>query len=298
VGEATALLGPFTLFLLMICVGLELSPADFRRVVAAPRAVIGGTLGQLAALPLLTWVLVAVLEVPPIFGAGAVLVAVSPGAGISNVLVAAAGANIALSVTLTALASVLSVVTLPTVAAVGMRAFLGDAIEIEVPVGLIMLQLALSLLLPIGLGMGLRARRPDFVAKHGRRLQSAAMGLIALILVVGIGASGGGGLDFEDARAGFLAAGVWTLAAMLIGWTTAAALRLPPADRFTFLIEFSTRNIAVAAIVAMSGLGRLDLTLFSGAYVAVGYPLAFGAVALRRWRGFPADPARPPGAQA
>ena len=102
-------LGPYGLFVLMTIVGMELTVDDFRRVVAAPRAVIGGTLGQLLLLPLMTWGLVVGLGLAPIFGAGAVLVAVSPGAGISNVLAAVARANVALSVTLTAFASVLAV---------------------------------------------------------------------------------------------------------------------------------------------------------------------------------------------
>jgi len=296
--ELSSLVGPLVLFLLMISVGLELTLADFRRVAAAPRAVLGGTLVQLISLPLLTWAVVALLDVPPVFGAGAVLIAVSPGAGISNVLVAAAGANIALSITLTALASVLCVVTLPTVAAVGMRAFLGDSIAIDVPVGLIMGQLAVSLLLPIGLGMAIRARRRGFVERYRRRIQQIAMLLIGVIIAVSMISSGGGELDMSDASAGFLAAGVWTLAAMAIGWLTAAGLGLSGPDRFTFLIEFSTRNIAVAAIVAMSGLQRLDLALFSGAYVAVGYPLAFGAVALRRWLQPGSEAARHTDAQA
>ena len=79
-----------------------------------------------------------------------------------------------------------------------------------------------------------------------------------------------------------LAAGVWTLSAMAIGWGVAGLLRLPADDRFTFLIEFSARNIAVATIVAMSGLGRIDLSFFSGVYAMVGYPLTATAVLLRR----------------
>ena len=62
------------------------------------------------------------------------------------------------------------------------------------------------------------------------------------------------------------------------------ALGLPDADRFTCLIEFSTRNVAVAAIVALSGLQRVDLVLFSAGYLLIGYPLAFAAVAWRRRR--------------
>jgi hypothetical protein len=71
---------------------------------------------------------------------------------------------------------------------------------------------------------------------------------------------------------------------MAIGWGVARALGLGPVDRFTFLIEFSARNVAVASIVALSGLDRLDLTFFGGVYVAIGYPLAAAAVVWRRRR--------------
>jgi BASS family bile acid:Na+ symporter len=181
---------------------------------------------------------------------------------------------------------VLAVVTLPTIAAFGMRFYLGGEVAVELPVLLLFGQLAVALLLPIGLGMALRARRPALVERYRRRLQRGA--IVAIVILTGAAMlSGGGGgspLTFADAEAGLLAAAVWTLAAMAIGWAVAAALRLDAADRFTLLIEFSTRNVAVAAIVAISSLKRLDLALFSAAYVALGYPLIFAAVAWRRRR--------------
>ena len=280
--EATQWVGPLILFMLMVAVGLELTLEDFRRVARTPRAVIAGTLGQIALLPLLTWAVVAALSVPPVFAAGAVIVAVSPGAGISNILAAVARANVALSVSLTAFASVLCVLTLPTIAALGMRHFLGEAVEIDVPVGRLMIQLALSLLLPIGVGMVWRARRPAFVERHRRRMQRGALATILVLMVLGFAFGDTGELSYADAGAGVVAAGVWTVAAMGLGWSMATALGLPPDDRFTYLIEFSTRNIAVAAIVAMSGLGRLDLALYSGAYIAIAYPMAGAIVVARR----------------
>lgn len=282
--DATQWAGPIVLFFLMVAVGLELTPADFRRVLKVPRAVVGGTLAQIVLLPAMTWALVVGLDVSPILGAGAVIVAVSPGAGISNILVLLGRANAALSVTLTAVASVLCVVTLPTIAALGLEIFLGDAVDIEVPVLRLMVQLVLTLLLPIGVGMRVRATHPEFVARYGRRLQSAMLGLIVVMTALAIVFADGGDVGVSDLVAGFGAAAVWTAAGMGIGWTVARALRLPEADRFTFLIEFSARNIGVAAIVAMSGLGRVDLALFSGAYVMVGYPMAVTAVLIRRRR--------------
>ena len=147
--DATQLLGPLILFLLMIIVGLQLTPGDFRRVLANPIAVAVGTLGQILLLPLMTWILISSLGVAPIFGAGAVILAAAPGAGMSNVMAAVAGANVALSVTLTAVSSVLAVVTLPALTALGMAVFVGDDIVVEVPVSYLVGQLVMLLLIPI-----------------------------------------------------------------------------------------------------------------------------------------------------
>ncbi len=286
VEDATQIVGPMVLFLLMTVVGLELTLADFRRVVSSPRAVIGGTLAQIALLPLLTWAVVAMLDVPAVLAAGAILVAVAPNAGITTLLAALARANIALAVTLTALASVLCVVTLPTIAALGLRVFLGEAVAVEVPVAALIAQLALSLLLPIAIGMTARARWPELVARHHVRIQRSVMIAIGALIALSIpfvDFEEMGSLSLADARAGLAPAALWALGAMALGWGVARLLALPADDRFTFMIAFTTRNIAVAAIVALSGLGRLDLALFSGVHWITAYPLAVAAALARRW---------------
>lgn len=284
--DATQWVGPMILFLLMTVVGLELTTADFRRVASAPRAVIGGTLAQIALLPLLTWAVVSALAVPPVLAAGAIIVAVAPNAGITTLLAALARANVALAVTLTALASVLCTVTLPTIAAFGLRVLLGEAVAIEVPVAALIAQLALSLLLPIGIGMTLRARRPEFVARNLRRLQRVVMigiGVLIAIAIPFVDTAEMRELSLTDAPVALVASAVWAVAAMGLGWGVARALALPADDRFTFMIAFTARNIAVAAIVALSGLGRLDLALWSGVHWVTAYPLAATAALARRW---------------
>ncbi len=174
--------------------------------------------------------------------------------------------------------------TLPTIAALGMRLFLDDALDVEVPVGPLVAQLAFSLLLPIGIGMWVRARRADFAARNARRFQRAGMIVIVALIALAVVFAEEDQMTLRDAEAGLAAAAVWTALAMALGWSVAAALRLPPSDRFTFLVEFSARNIAVATIVALSGLSRLDLTFFSGAYGTVGYPMVVAAVLWRRRR--------------
>lgn len=276
--------GAAFLFLLMWIVGMELTVADFRRVLATPRSVVGGTIAQLLLLPAMTWGVCTILDTPPAIAAGAILVAGAPGAGMSNLMAALAGANTALSVSLTATASVLAVVTLPILASAGVRLFGAGAgsAEVDVPVAPLMLQLFFSLLLPIGLGMWFRARWPDFVKRHAGRMQRAFFGLMALFIVAAVATSDDPGVSLADAPQALLLAVVWTGMGMAIGYGVALVLRLSPADRLTYLIEFSARNIAVSSIVALSGLARVDLAIFSGAYGAVGYPMVVAATLIGR----------------
>jgi BASS family bile acid:Na+ symporter len=278
------LLAPFVLLPLMFVVGLQLTPGDFRQVLQSPRAVVGGTIGQLVLLPLMTWGIVTLFGVSPILAAGAVLLAATPGAGMSNVMAAISMANVALSVTLTAIASLLAVVTMPLMATLGLRFFGGDAVDVNVPLASLFTQLVLFLAIPIGLGMRVRYRYPEAAVRYISRANRFAV--IAILILTPIGAIGNqallpSGAEFLSALAAAIA---WTCAAMPIGWGVGALLGLERNDRFTLLIEFSARNIAVASIVAISGLGRIDLTLFSGVYAIVGYPLTAGIVIWHRRR--------------
>jgi len=278
-------IGPLTLFFLMTVVGIQLTLEDFRRVLGAPKTVLVGTLGQILLLPLMTWAVVSSLRLSPEFSAGAVILAASPGAGMSNVMAAIAGAHVALSVTLTAISSILAVVTLPAITGLGMSVFLGDGVDVEVPVDRLMIQMLLFLLLPILAGMLLRARL-------GEGVQAAVpwINRLAIVGIVALSLFSGATGDMELPRGSALAlaafgAALWTVLAMGIAWGLGTLLDLDADDRFTFLVEFSARNIALAFIVAVSSLGRLELGLFAGVYALVGYPSVIALSMLRgRWK--------------
>jgi BASS family bile acid:Na+ symporter len=144
-------------------------------------------------------------------------------------------------------------------------------------------QLAGLILLPIGLGMTLRARRPELPERWGRHLRRAVLVSIVLLFAAGMGGDDTG-LAGEVLGAALLGLG-WTVMAMLLGVAAAALLGLDGADRFTFLIEFSVRNVGLAAIVALSGFDDPAYAVFSGAYAMTGYPLAIVcSFAFRRLR--------------
>ena len=298
--EFQTLLSPVILFLLMVVVGLQLVVDDFRRVLSAPRAVISGTLGQLLLLPLMTWGVVAVLDVPPLFAAGAVLLAATPGAAMSNVMTAVARANVALSVTLTAVASILAVVTLPLLAAVGIATFVDDSFDIDVPILPMVSQLVMFVGAPIGVGMLVRARKPEAAQRYVSRANRFAAFGVLVLTGMGIlsGVISGDTTSAFPSAADFglslLAATVWTLLAMAIGWGVATLVRLEGDDRFTFVVEFSARNLALTIILAMASFGRLDLGLFAVAYSMSGFPLVI-VVAILRGRLSASEKEEPPG---
>jgi BASS family bile acid:Na+ symporter len=278
--------GPAILFFMMALVGSELTVEDFRRIARYPRAVIVGTVAQLVLLPLCAAVLVLWLRPEPFVAAGMVLLAATPGGGISNVFTYLAGANTALSVTLTAVSSLLAALTLPAVTALGFARLAGAEGVFDVPVAEMIGQLAGVILLPIALGMLLRARRPDLPERWGRHLRRTVLISVVLLFAAGMGGDDTG-LASEVLRTAPLGL-LWTGLAMVVGLATAALLGLDGADRFTFVIEFSVRNVGLAAIVALSSFDEPAYAVFSGAYAMTGYPLAIlASFAFRRVWGRP-----------
>jgi len=267
------LAGPLILAPLMFVVGLQLTVADFRRVLAQPRSVLGGTLGQLILLPLMTLAVIHLFTVSPWLAAGALLVSATPGAGMSNIMAAVSGANVALSVTLTAFTSVLSILTIPLSLALASALFLGDTLNVDVPLRGITLQLLLFLAVPISLGMYVRARHPETALRYVSRANRFALIAIVVLTVLGALTS-----DIEipqgvDVGWAVATAAVWTLCAMAIGYGLASALHLPNNDRFTYLIEFGARNMALAVVVAVTSVEGVELVLFPLIYGIVGTPL-------------------------
>ncbi|MEE8312086.1 MAG: bile acid:sodium symporter [Candidatus Binatia bacterium] len=278
------LAAPFLLFAMMFVVGLELTVRDFRRIAAAPRAVVVGTLGQLILLPAVTAAGLVVLDLSPRVTAGVVLILAAPGGGISNVFTLLAGANVALSVTLTAVASLLAVVTLPVITAVGFDVLAGGAGpdgDLVVPVLPMIGQLVVLVLVPIGLGMRVRARRAAWADAKGPLLRRLVLAGVVVVIAISATSDSTGLLgDTLDALWVGLA---WTAMAMILGYTVAVVAGLEAVDRFTMAIEFSVKNVGLAAIVAISALGRPELAVFAGAYVLTGYPLAvLASLAFRR----------------
>ncbi|WP_213460168.1 bile acid:sodium symporter [Thiocapsa sp.] len=270
---------PALVWLLMLVVGLELTPGDFRRVLVYPRAVAIATLGQLLLLPACAALLIWAARPEPWIVSGMILLAASPGGAISNLYSYLGRGNVALSVTLTALSTLLALVTMPTLTAAGLVLFLQESHRLVIPAGRMIVQLSLMMLLPLTLGMALRAWRPAGVAAVRQPLRLLSLvGLACLVSLILIDQHEG--LP-AAVRAALPTALPFCIITMAAGFIVGSLVRLPSEDRFTLLIEFSTRNLGLVAIMGALIMGQVKLVLFATLVFLIELPLVLVLIAMR-----------------
>ena len=171
------------LTLLMFGLGLTLRLGDFVKVFRNPRPIFVALFGQLVLLPLLALALALLFKLPPVFFIGLVLIACCPGGSSSNVFSRLAGGDVALSVTLTALSSVITLVTIPFIMSWA-TSLVGESAGITLPVGNLIGQNLLLMLLPVLLGIGLNYLWPKGAEQVDRVLAKLAFPLLLVLITV------------------------------------------------------------------------------------------------------------------
>jgi BASS family bile acid:Na+ symporter len=252
---------PVLTFLMMVTVGHGLTATELRRSATDIRASVTATVGQLVLLPLIATVIILVLRPSPAITAGLILVAASPGGAISNFYAHLVRANTALSVTLTAISCLVSFAAIPALVAAGFFFWLENQPDIEVPFATLTVQLLVLVALPVFLGMILRRWRPTTTETRDRFLQRLC--LVALVALVSWIVKDLWHAIIASFSELLLASALFTLLAMAAGFSIAWATGRPAADRLTYLIEFPCRNLALALMVAITGLHRPDFVPFA-----------------------------------
>ena len=271
---------PALVIFTMTVVGLELTVADFRRVLAFPLLALAALASQIVVLPLIAGLLIKALDPDPGVAGGLILVAVCPIAAISNYYALLARANVALAVTLTAVSSVLALATTPLLAALGFELLLGPTSAIHFPVAKGILQIAIGLVLPIALGMSIRRFAPEWTRRRHVTLVRASLVALAVLVIYVL-------VD----QAGVIARGLtqlvymallFTAASLGVGYGLGYLLRQQLAERASVTIGFGIRNIGAALMIGATVLGRLDLVAFGAVFFLS--QLAFILPFLAWWR--------------
>lgn len=237
------------LTVLMFSLGLNLEGKDFVLVFKRFKAVVAGMIGQLVALPLLAWVIARMMNLDPILSIGLVLIACCPGGSSSNIFSMLAKGDVALSVSLTAVSSIITLITVPAIMQ-WVTAAVGESYGITLPIGSLLMQNLVTMLLPILLGIGVRHWWSNTAAKIEKVLSRLAFP--ALMLLAGV--------FFIQHRSTiaehFTTLGISVTSLLLCAIAIAALLcvifRLHSQERRTIVIEVGMQNAAQAIAIASS----------------------------------------------
>jgi len=240
---------PLALMVIMFGMGLTLTLADFKRVLLSPKAKLIGLANQLILLPLVAFGLVYLFRLSAELAVGLMLVAACPGGPTSNMITHLSRGDTALSVTLTAVSSLITVFTIPVIVGAFLVNFMGDAgATIALPFGKTVFQLMLVTLVPVLLGMGVHARWPSFARRMGKPVNLLSMLFLALVIVLAV-------MKEPDLTGQFRAAGWATftlnVTTMILGFHIAAAASLSLPQRISISIESGIQNGTMSLAIAL-----------------------------------------------
>ena len=244
----TAVLLPLALFIIMLGMGLGLTVEDFTRVVVQPRAIVLGLLAQLVMLPLVGFGLAIAFPLSPELAVGVMVLVACPGGPTSNLISYLVRGNVALSISLTAISSLVTVFTIPLVVNGAMQFFLGSGSDLQLPLGDTMLQIAVITLVPVSLGMVLHRLAPVGAARLEAGVKWLSLGFLGLIIAGLLVQERQNVVDF------FVQVGLVTLTlnvlTMALGYAIGLAGRLPTASRKAIAVEVGIQNGTLAIAVA------------------------------------------------
>ena len=254
---------PVALFAVLFGMGLSLVPADFRRVVLYPKAKIIGLTCQLLLLPAVAFALALLFRLPGELAVGLMVLAACPGGATSNVITHLSKGDTALSVTLTAVSSVVCVFTIPWIIRWSMDWFLGAGADVALPFWKTLGQLALVTILPIISGMTVRHLRPGLADRLERPASIFSLVFLALIIAAAVARE-------KDLVHQFITAGpaaiTLNIVMMLIGFVAGWIFALPRKQRVTIAIETGIQNGTLALGITLGLLESARIAMPSVVY--------------------------------
>lgn len=244
----TAIFLPLALFIIMLGMGLGLTLADFKRILVEPKAVILGLVAQLIMLPVVGFLLASLFPLTPELAVGVIILAACPGGPTSNLVTYLARGNVALSITLTAISSLITVFTIPLVVNLSMGIFMGEETALQLSFLTTVLQIAVITLVPVSLGMVLHRYAPRFAATVEKWVKWLSLFFLALIIV--------GLLLRERANVAsfFVQVGGITLtlvvSTMALGYAIAILAQLDQRSATAITVEVGIQNGTLAIAIA------------------------------------------------
>lgn len=257
---------PVALIVIMAGMGLTLTATDFRYVFASPRAMVVGTVAQVALIPLLAFGLIALFGPEPAIAVGLVIIAACPGGATSNVFTFMARGNLALSIVLTVAASLITIVTIPFFANLALDWYTaGDAgTTVRLPVLDTIVRLTVIIVVPVALGMFVRARFEEAAAWGERFVNVFGLVVLGAIIVVLVFQTRTQILSLLSQAGPSVVA--LNLGGIALGFLSGRLGGISRRDALTIAIEVGIKNGTIGLMVTLSLLHSAEMAIPSAVY--------------------------------
>ena len=243
---------PIALGVIMLGMGLSLTVDDFKRIALYPKATIIGLTCQLLVLPVVAFGMLHLLQLPPELAVGVMLLAFCPGGATSNLLSNLARADIALSITLTAISSTITVFTIPYFVNLSMEYFIGEGKYVELPFLQAMLQILAVTIIPVSIGMILKSNYPNTAQRFVKPVKIASA-IFIVILIFGVIIKERNNIAGYFAQVGTVTFLI-NILILAIGFGVARMFKLNHAQSSAISIESGIQNGTLAIAIATSTL--------------------------------------------
>lgn len=264
----TTVLLPLVIGIIMFGLGLHLRIDDFRRIASTPKPVIVGLATQLLVLPPIAFMLCLLFALPAEIAVGFMLLVASPGGATANVFSHLARGDVALNITLTALNSVLILLTLPLIVSWSMDYFMTESATIPAPTRKVV-EVAVIILLPVALGMLVRAR----TSRWADRLEAwvKPLSLLTLLVLIVVTVIREWPLIIKHLGTLGLACLALSVLSLGIGYGVAHLLNLQRRQSIAIAFEIGIHNTTLAIFIALSVLKVPALSVPAAIYSLVMY---------------------------
>ena len=245
---------------------MTLVPHDFTRIVKYPKAILIGLTNQLIFLPIIGFLLAIAFGLTPIMAVGLMILTACPGGPTSNLIVQVCKGNIALSVTLTAIASIVSVLTIPFILSYALDYFSnGTTVIIKLPIIDTIIQIMGITVIPISIGMLIRRFKTNLAKRLEKPMRMASTVIFVLVFIAVIAA------NFNIVGQAMKEVGLVTLILNILtlglGYLTSRLFNLNLKSAISISVESGIQNGALAFVIATSILNTIEMGIPTAAYV-------------------------------
>jgi len=271
--EIVTKIAPIALALIMLGLGLGLSIKDFTRVLRNPNDFVVGFICQLILLPVVAYILILILKLPLEIALGLMIIAAAPGGVTSNVLTKFANGDVALSISLTAIMSLLSIISVPFIVLTSANLLGVTSISSDISMTGIALKMALVVTVPVILGMVIRGFAENFITSK-INLINKITGLLFIIVFAAIWTEERNNIFNYLAQAG-LAVLILNVVMMTLAYFIAKKFVTGVAQRKCISLECGLQNGTLAVFVATLMFNDVAYMVPTAAYALIMYITGF-----------------------